>query len=373
MRRGQSIKKILYHSCTVANQLLRDESSRWYMAGAFMLSAMLLMLSDSWYKGPDSNVQIAITSLFITYLTLTTLFYDARYFGKPKGMNLFMQLLMFFPFSVFVQRLFGTPASASVEHKASILKQMLAIGRQAFDFVIGVDFIPLFIREIISTPSLALTLLVLITGTAISRRRHIKVGWILLAYIIPLFSVINQNPSLWWILGAISLFIALAIMFHDVDTHSGDYFIIKRLRHVDDQLEYKASIRICKEAFSQGAITPEQIIMICKDIYRDSQGIGYEEIAHSLCLRLVTEHRLLSSEARSFVPAPTGALTATDFGNILLFPRDAIVFLIALLWYLCPIDLISDVIPVGGCADDMFLLWLGGSQMKKYFMPDRLR
>ena len=339
----------------------------WALQFLLLAGAMVTMWFDPWFLRGQGTYPLAVTSILITFITLSTLFYDARYFGKPRGGNLVLQLVMFLPFTLFVSRLFGR-VPAEFEQKQTLLKRVMEVAKDGFSSMVGVDVIPRFVQEIFATPSIAWTLLLLFTGTSLPRKRWIKVGWILCAFLFPMMNMVTgaHPPTLHWWGGAVMLFLALFMMKHDVDEYAGDHHLVKRLRHVDDANEYRASVRICKEALQRKGLSPDSVLHIVRRVYGPECPMRQEEIAHAICMRLVNEHHLLqfvSGEEKRFVPTEDFLSKTTDFGRIILFPRDVVIFIAAILWWISPLDLIPDMLPVVGAIDDMILLWLGTSPL----------
>lgn len=359
------------HPPVIPTDGMRFGTLPWYSAFGLQTAAMVLMWFDPWFRRGHGTYPLAVTAVLISFITLSTLYYDSKYFGKPKGGNLVLQLYMFLPFTLFVSRMFRFNPE-DVARSRTLAETVFNTAKNLVQTTIGIDWIPKFITEIFAAPMLTLTLLLLFLGTAVPKQRWMKAAFLFTAFLFPMFNSLagSPPPSLLWWGGAVCMFFGFGILFHDVEQHAGDFHLVRQLRNVDDRMEFTASVRICKKAMEKGKISPETVLWILRDVYGNVPGTNTEALAESLCAKLVSQHHLLvyvSGEEKHFLPSRDFRDRARDFSRIVLFPRDLLVFGFAIAWWISPVDLIPDYIPVVGFIDDMIVFWLGASPFFRHF------
>ena len=109
------------------------------------------------------------------------------------------------------------------------------------------------------------------------------------------------------------------------------------------------------------------MLEIIRRNYTDGYGVPAEDIpviALSLSHRLVYEHGLLTVHLSSdgLFLAPARSLSTYDslLSEVSLWPRSILLGALAVFWWLMPLDIIPDAMPVVGTIDDILLLVLGG-------------
>lgn len=347
-------------------------SLRWLVVVGLYLLATGLMAMDPWFgQGVFTYAQGGYVIL-ISLVLVSAMSFEWGCLGRSSGGNLFLQFFLVLPMVLLLGRLIGAPSEQLMGQGETMLK-MLADSFKSIAGLVGIfDAIPKPVVELFSSPRAACLFAVICLSLTAARGKILRVGLIVTTFAI-LFSFTFADPalapSLVFVVGVLCLCAGVAFQFHDVSQEAVDRNIVLTLRNVTDEAERRCSIRVLKRVAVEGCVSPQVIYDIVRRCYVDEFAFAPEvvhaEVAPRLLSRLVTEHGLLEvsyvrGEARV---RPLPALTATHspWLAVALIPRCVVVGVIALIWWLTPIDLIPDAIPILGSLDDFVIVSLGGS------------
>jgi len=174
-------------------------------------------------------------------------------------------------------------------------------------------------------------------------------------------------PSLPWIGGLATMLAGMALQYRDVEKYHRDREILRRLRHVTDELERRAALRLVVRTRDDGLLGEATAEGLVRQTYEAAPGIdaaGVREITRCITRDLVTTHGLLQvrhdAEGIFLVPPPALEFEADVLEQIARLPRMVIVFLLASVWVLMPFDILPDAIPLVGAIDDVIIMTLAG-------------
>jgi hypothetical protein len=98
-----------------------------------------------------------------------------------------------------------------------------------------------------------------------------------------------------------------------------------------------------------------------------------DRTAATLIRRLVFEHGVLqlqqTADGTYLVPVESAGEDESTWRAIATAPRRAIVGTIAVVWWLMPIDLIPDALPIVGTMDDVLLLSAAAIPLAEFISP----
>lgn len=347
-------------------------SLRWLVVGGLYLLAIGLMAMDPWFGQDAFTYAQGGYVILISLVLVSTVCFEWCYLGRSSGGNLFLQFFLVLPMVLLLGRLIGSPSERLVEQGGTVLKVLSDSLKSVAGFVGILEIIPKPIMELFSSPRAACLFAAICLSLTAARGKILRVGLIVttFAFLIS-FTLADQTmpPSIAFIAGMVCLSAGVAFQFHDVSQEAVDRNIVLKLRDVTDEAERRCSIRILKRVAAEGSVSPQVVYEIILRCYVDEFAfdpvVVRAEVAPRLLNRLVTEHGLLEvsylrGEARVRA-LPTLTTPHSPWLAIALVPRCVVVGTIALVWWLTPIDLIPDAIPIFGSLDDFVIVSLGGS------------
>lgn len=341
---------------------------------AFGLMAMDPFFSESgMFRWRQSS-----TLMLLSMLIVLTIAFDWHLLGRPRGVNLFGQLLFFFPFTLFLARLLGSPWSLA--QGTDLLSQVKGVlGDIAGVIGIG-NLIPKFISDFFLSPSLFLLLVLFAFSAEMFRSRQNRVAACVSMLLVPLavlYSSGSDYPSLSFVAGTLLMAMGVAFQYQDVDRIYREMPLMARLSHLTNPLELRASSRLLQRAMADGRLGQESAIGIVRRCC-ESQGLSLDEdalkeTAHILVERLVAEHGVLqlqrTTEGAYLIPVEATGEDESTWRAIATAPRRFIVGTIAVVWWLMPIDLIPDAVPLVGTMDDVLLLSAAAIPLAEFISP----
>ena len=107
-------------------------------------------------------------------------------------------------------------------------------------------FIPAWMSDALASPGTALVLMAVCVVTSVGGTAATRMGLTMGLFLIPLAVAFSQPvpPSLPWIGGLATMLAGMALQYRDVEKYHRDREILRRLRHVTDELERRAALRL---------------------------------------------------------------------------------------------------------------------------------
>lgn len=355
-------------------------SAKWLIVSCVYILAVGLMARDPWYGDRYFAWNQGVIVILLSFIVVSTLCFEWHLMGRTEGINVFLQFLLIFPFSLFLGRIIGKPWNHS--GKPGLLGDAAGFIKDVLNTSGFSGLVPKPIQELFSSPGLAIFLVLICAALSFGSRKSTRIGLLLTAILIPLASALAYvpRPSASFFLGVALMIVGASLQFLDVNKYVCDLNILTRLKHVDDEAERMCSIRIAKRAFEDGRVTEQTVLETVRRCYSDQHKFEPDAIpliARSLSHRLVHEHGLLSVQLSSdglfLTPAKNLYVYDSLLAEVALWPRSIILGGIAILWWLSPLDIIPDAVPFVGTVDDIFILWLGGTPLLKQIASTRSR
>jgi hypothetical protein len=336
------------------------------------VAAARLMMLDPWFTGDTipGNTFTWRQSSVITLLGLlmvSAIAFEWHLLGVSKGLNLVGQIVLAYPFTLFVARLLGRPWHQA--DTGGVIGALFAAVRAAGGFLGVSSFIPAWVADALSSPGTAMVLLALCVVTSVGGTAATRMGLTAGLFFIPLAVAFSQPPvpGLPFLGGLATMLFGMALQFRDVDKYHRDKEILHRLRHVTDELERRCCLRLVTRTWADGRLGEQTAEGLVRQTYEHVPGVDagtVREITRSITHDLVTTHGLLQvrhdSEGIFLVPPPALEFEADVLEQIARLPRMVIVFLLASCWVLMPFDIVPDAIPLVGAVDDVLVMTLAG-------------
>jgi Uncharacterized conserved protein len=344
---------------------------KWFVVALLYLFAAVLMAQDPWYGQDLFTYAQGGFVILISFVLVTTISFDWCYLGHSRGGNLVLQFLLILPMAMMLGRLIGAPSERMVVSGGSLLGHVKSAFKSGANLVGLLDLIPNPIKELFASPKAALLFALICMSLTAAKNKMLKVGLVVTTLVFLIAFTLSDAvcpPSLTFVAGVLLMITGIAMQFRDVTPEIIDRNIALRLRNVTDEAERRCSIRILKKVCADGKIAPKTAYEIIRRCYVEQFGVDSETvhniIAPAILNRLVSEHELLAVSyaqgAGTLSPAPGLYLCDRSWLEVALVPRSVVVGVIALLWWLTPIDLFPDALPVVGAIDDFVVVTLGG-------------
>ena len=355
-------------------------SGKWLVVACAYLFAVGFMAHDPWFGDRYFAWNQGVIVMLLSFIVVSTMCFEWHLMGRTEGINVILQFLLIFPFSLFLGRIIGRPWSYSGNQ--GLLGEAASFIKDALNTSGISGLIPRPIQELFSSPGLAVFLVFICAALSFGSRKSTRIGLLITAIIIPFASALSYapRPSPGFYVGVMLMLFGTGLQFLDVSRYVCDVNILTRLKHVDDEAERKCSIRIAKRAFEEGRVTEQTALEIVRRCYTEQHGFEPDSvplIARSLCHRLVHEHGLLSvhlsSDGLFLAPAKNLYIYDSLLAEVALWPRSIILGSIAVIWWLSPLDIIPDAVPFVGTVDDFLIMLLGGMPLMRQIASARNR
>ena len=331
------------------------------------VAAARLMMQDPWFTSDTFTWRQSSVITLLGLLMVSAIAFEWHLLGVSKGLNLVGQIVLAYPFTLFVARLLGQPWHQT--DTGGVLGALFTAVRAAGGFLGVSSFIPAWISDAISSPGTAMVLLALCVVTSVGGTAATRMGLTAGLFFIPLAVAFSQTPvpSLPFLGGLATMLFGMCLQYRDVEKYHRDKEILHRLRHVTDELERRSCLRLVTRTWADGRLGEQTAEGLVRQTYEHVPGVdavGVREITRAITHDLVTTHGLLQvrhdSEGIFLVPPPALEFEADVLEQIARLPRMVIVFLLASCWVLMPFDIVPDAIPLVGAVDDVIVMTLAG-------------
>jgi hypothetical protein len=332
------------------------------------VAAARLMMLDPWFTGDSFSWRQSSVITLLGLLMVSAIAFEWHLLGLSRGMNLVAQIALAYPFTLFVTRLLGRPWFDD-GGGGGVIGAVLAAARVAAG-AIGIDrFVPAWLSDALASPGTAIVLLAVCVATSVGGNVATRIGLTTALFFIPLAVAFSRQPppSLAFLAGVAGMLGGMCLQFRDVEKYHRDREILRRLRHVTDELERRACLRLVSRTWEDGRLGEVTAEGIVRQTYEHLPGVDaatVRDVTRGITRDLVTTHGLLEvrhdAEGIFLVPPPALEFEADVLEQVARLPRMVIVFLLAGVWVMMPFDLVPDAIPVVGAVDDVIVMTLAG-------------
>jgi hypothetical protein len=326
-----------------------------------------LMAKDAWFGVGEFAWNQGAFVLLLSYLVVSAVAFEWKLLGRAEGVNLILQLFLMLPVGVFLGRVLGKPSDPG--DPDTLLGKAAELIGKGFTGVGLTEFIPKWIQEVFTSPGIAFFVVLVCVALSCQGKKK-RVSFLCSALVLQAVFVIAYPPPpqvVFWA-GAGLVAVGIYLQYLDINTIIAEENLLKRLRHVDDEMERRCAIRIAKRAIEDGSITESTVIELVRRCYNNALPLTSEEVeacARIASFRLVHEHGILdvrgSAHGIYLVPSPRLTRGESLVEELSIWPRMLILGTIAILWLVSPLDAIPDSTPVIGVLDDAVVLLAGGA------------
>lgn len=345
-------------------------SPKWLAIVSLYLLSAALMCCDPWYGGEMFSYAQGGYVILLSMILVFTLSFDWCYLGQSRGGNLFLQFLLLLPMTLLLGRLVGSPPETSVQN-ATLFSALKSTFKSAADLIGLLDLIPNAVKDLFASFKSASLFLMICFSLTVASSKALRVGMTvtIFAFLISFtMSDAKAPPSSPFVAGMVLMLLGLVMHFHDITPESIDRNILLHLRTVTDEAERRCSIRVLKKVCLDEHVAPRTVFEIIYRCYAEEfhvdPSVVRSHVAPLILNRLVSEHGLLEiAYARGVAeirPSPALVHPHSPLLLVAMVPRCVVVGVIALFWWLTPVDLIPDSIPFVGSLDDFVIVTLGG-------------
>jgi hypothetical protein len=334
------------------------------------VGAARLMIRDPWFSGEMFLWRQSSILVILGLLVVLTMAFEWHLLGVAKRLNLLAQLVLAYPFTIFLARLLGRPWNEGGSD--SLLARVFGLARTAAETFGLTSFIPAWLADAFASPGTTLVLLAFCLVTVVCQSPAARIGGTVTLMLVPLAVACAQPPfpSRWFLVGLACMVAGMWLQYADVTKYYRDRTILDRLRHVTDEAARRASLRLVTRAWDSGRLGEATAEGIVRQVYagmpRDAssspRAAETRDITRLLVHDLVTTHGLLdvrhNTEGIFLVPAADAAGHDEVLEQVARFPRIVLVTILAIVWVLMPVDLLPDAIPLVGAIDDVVIMSL---------------
>jgi hypothetical protein len=347
------------------------------------VAAARLMIRDPWFSGEMFLWRQSSILVILGLLVVLTMAFEWHLLGVSKRLNLVAQLVLAYPFTIFLARLLGRPWNEGGAD--SLLARAFGLARAAADTFGLTAFIPTWLADAFASPGTTLVLLAFCLVTVVCQSPGARIGGTVALMLVPLAVACAQPPfpSRSFLVGLGCMVAGMGLQYANVTKYYRDRTILDRLRHVTDEAARRASLRLITRAWDTGRLSEATAEGIVRQVYGASAGGGEgalpgsdsaaqpRDITRLLVHDLVTTHGLLdvrhNAEGIFLVPAADTGGHDEILEQVARFPRIMLVLLLAVVWVLMPVDLLPDAIPLVGAIDDVVIMSLASWPVGQLF------
>ncbi len=353
-----SLKNHLFTPMEISNGITGFGSIKFYIALAFYIAAFLVLAYDPFFRAYGTfTYKQGMVSLLLGFIIIAALNWEFLIFGKPAGANLFLQLMQLFPFSLLCARLLAKPSQPPVP--ADLLGSIREFLETSRSFLFS--WVPDWIQDIFANWQISL-LLVFILLIFCLRPLKLKIGALAFLFFYVIASNVENRPSMNLFLGIILLAVGWWLQFCLYSKVIFFENMVRKLRSSSKcgEIFARTVCRIMSYLYENQRISEETISQIVQTEYSHLQNYSGQDlkiISGEITRKMLFEYKLaeLRCDSDGLFLYANPALSHYDglLSWISVVPRVVLIFAIAVLWLVSPIDIIPDAIPIVGILDDV--------------------
>lgn len=338
--------------------------SDWKFYAVFLLysASFIAFASDPFFLLRGGVVfQQGMITLLLAVVLLNTLHWDFLLFGKPSNANLLLQLFSYLPGAFFIARLFG---KATKPECVSTGENLLLFIKEK-----GNVFMPVFpswLSDLFCNWKISLVFVLLLVVLSLNIRKQFKVAAVYLFLLIPFLAEITGKRPEYLIIGTVLFAFGLGLQFCRYDYVVYFERIDESLRQSSniDTLLLRSIMRIMSRLYQDSELSENDVREIVSDVYNAGKAPGNEysdmeinQIAAEVIRKMIHSFNLVNIQQsnRGAAMFPNRRLFIYDnaLRGIAVFPRILVVLLFVIIWWISPIDIFPDALPLIGTIDDV--------------------
>ena len=348
-------------------------SIKFYLVFALYSASFLVLMRDPFFfqYGVFTYSQ-GVVPLLLAYLVVATLCWELSFFGKSSGVNLLLHVLMIAPLALVMARIC---VSGSSEGKPIVKSVIEFIGKQKFGTFGSLnELIPQWLVDVFSNWKISLFFL-LFVGSQCIKRLAMRISIMATMFIIPIFSTLQSGADMrFFTLGCILLIAGMTMQFCRYDSIIFFENVAEKLRCGGDKTMLLCIMKTMTQIHERGRISDTNLIHLVRSEYEKAGEFSEVELrvmAAKLTQMMMYEYNLV----RVRNDADGAYIVATEnlyrnsglLSELTLFPKLAIMLVVAVVWVLLPYDIIPDAMPIIGTLDDVLVTMLSGVVLRNSF------
>ena len=352
-------------------------SIRFYLVFVLYSASFLVLMRDPFFfqYGVFTYSQ-GIVPLLLAYLVVATLCWELSFFGKSSGVNLLLHVVMIAPLALVMARIC---VGASSESKPFLKSVMDFVGKQEFGILGSLnDMIPQWIMDIFCNWKISV-FFVLFVGSQCLKRLSFRLSMMVTMFIIPIFSTLQSGADMrFFALGGILLLAGMSLQFCRYDSIIYFENVATKLRGGGDRTMLLTIMKIMGQLHERERLSDVNLIHLVRTEYEkvgDFSEADHRLIAAKLTQMMMYEYNLV--RVRNDADGPYIVATEALYRNsgllseLTIFPKIAVMLVIAIIWVLLPIDAIPDATPIIGTLDDVLVTMVTGLALGTSIRADR--
>ena len=352
-------------------------SIRFYLVFVLYSASFLVLMRDPFFfqYGVFTYSQ-GVMPLLLAYLVVATLCWELSFFGKSAGVNLLLQVLMIAPLALVMARIC---VGASTESKPFLKSVMDFVGNQEFGILGNLnDLIPQWIMDIFCNWKISV-FFVLFVGSQCLKRLSFRLSMMVTMFIIPIFSTLQSGADMrFFALGGVLLLAGMSLQFCRYDSIIYFENVAAKLRGGGDRTMLLTIMKIMGQLHERERLSDVNLIHLVRTEYEkvgDFSEADHRLIAAKLTQMMMYEYNLvrLRNDADGPYIVATESLYRTSglLSELTLFPKIAVMLIVALVWVLLPFDVIPDATPIIGTLDDVLVTMVTGLALGNSIRTDK--
>ena len=325
---------------------------KFFAVAALQFTAFVFLVRDPWFGNHYFTAMPGVLSAFLALILVTTPAWEDQLLGPVRGANLFLQITLLAPVTLFLMRVAGKPQEP--ERLSSLWSWFTSRIGDAVDFVGLSELVPDFLQEIFTNPWLLLLTLLVLIGFSL-RSGVLRIGVVGAVFFGGFVAALaaREGDNGCFIPATAALLGAIALQACNYKSISGCARIVRALEPVTRKADYRTELKLALCAFQRKTLSEDEVNAIVSEEFPNSPDAA----ARRLLQDLIRKRGILTL---TLSPAGLRLTTATEFAHapesllagVSRLPRLFFVSILALAWLLSPLDLIPDAIPFLGFLDD---------------------
>ncbi len=352
-------------------------SIRFYLVFVLYSASFLVLMRDPFFfqYGVFTYSQ-GIVPLLLAYLVVATICWELSFFGKSSGVNLLLHVLMIAPIALVMARIC---VGASSESKPFLKSVMDFVGKQEFGILGSLnDMIPQWMMDIFCNWKISV-FFVLFVGSQCLKRLAFRLSMMVTMFIIPIFSTLQSGADMrFFALGGVLLLAGMSLQFCRYDSIIYFENVATKLRGGGDKTMLLTIMKVMVQLHERERLSDVNLIHLVRTEYEkvgDFSEADHRLIAAKLTQMMMYEYNLV--RVRNDADGPYIVATEALYRNngllteLTLFPKIAVMLVIAIIWVLLPIDAIPDATPIIGTLDDVLVTMVTGLALGTSIRADK--
>lgn len=333
-------------------------SKKFYITLGLYLTSFVIFAYDPFFiRDGVFTFHQGIVTILLGFIIIAALNWEFLLLGKPAGANLFLQIIQLFPFSLLCARLLAQPSQPLVSN--NILSSIKSFIKTSASFM--VSWLPEWIADIFKNWQVSIFILFVLLIFCF-RPLRVKIGALIFLFFYLLAINIESQPSINLLLGSAILVAGWWLQFCPYSKVIFFENVVAKLRSTPEceVIFLQTVCRIMTRLYESEKASEEATLQIVKAEYsslKNYSGFEIKVITSEIIRKMLYEYNFIviknNGDAMFLYANPNLSIYNGLLSWVSVAPRIMVIFILAVLWVISPIDIIPDAIPVFGVLDDV--------------------